>query len=82
MPFWEYEYELNQTQQAWKIEKESAYPVLWIICPRVATATSLLLAALPSNRASTTTGISSGRYCLIAKPPYDAENCHNWDQAG
>jgi hypothetical protein len=52
-------------------EEKRIYPVLWIICPRVDTATSLLLTAPPSKRESTTTGISSGRYCLIAKPPYN-----------
>jgi len=57
-----------------KREQRRIYPVLWIICPRVDTATSLLLTAPPSKRASTTTGISSGRYRLIAKPPYNAEH--------
>lgn len=69
----------HATQYAHKCEKtkKGMYPVLWITCPRVATATSLLLTEPPSKRASTTRGISSGRYCLIAKPPYHAEINHH-----
>lgn len=52
-----------------KVE-QTTHPVLCTTWPSVETATSRLVTAAPSNRASTINGISSEIYCRMAKPPW------------